>query len=77
MAVQTIKSQSKGPWDGKAHHSDTWYEPFTAQADIDRAVGWVLSRPGIFLNTPGDLTLAAQSAGRGQPLLCRRCARAQ
>jgi aryl-alcohol dehydrogenase-like predicted oxidoreductase len=57
VAVQTIKSQSKGAWAGKAHHSQTWYEPYTAQADIDRAVAWILSRPGIFLNTPADVTL--------------------
>jgi aryl-alcohol dehydrogenase-like predicted oxidoreductase len=56
-AVQTIKSLSKGPWGDQAHHSATWYEPFTTQPDIDRAVQWVLSRPGIFLNTPGDVTL--------------------
>ncbi len=55
VAVQTIKSQTKGPWEGKPHTAATWYEPFTAQADIDRAVQWVLSRPGIFLNTPGDI----------------------
>ena len=27
------------------------------QADIDLAVHWVLGRPGVFLNTVGDLTL--------------------
>ena len=39
--------------------------------DIDRAVHWVLGRPGIFLNTAGDLTLlprvldaASRFAGR-------------
>ncbi|KPV47812.1 aldo/keto reductase, partial [Kouleothrix aurantiaca] len=35
----------------------TWYEPFTEQDDIDAAVHWVLRRPGIFLNTPGDIHL--------------------
>jgi aryl-alcohol dehydrogenase-like predicted oxidoreductase len=57
VAVQTIKSLSKGPWGDKPHHGNTWYEPFTDQADIDRAVQWVLSRPGIFLNTPAEMTL--------------------
>ena len=35
----------------------TWYEPLEEQADIDLAVGYVLGRPGVFLNTVGDLTL--------------------
>ena len=35
----------------------TWYEPLTEQDDIDLAVHWVLGRPGIFLNTVGDITL--------------------
>ena len=35
----------------------TWYEPLTEQRDIDLAVHWVLSRPEIFLNTAGDITL--------------------
>ena len=55
VAVQTIKSCTRGPWGDKPHTSATWYEPFTDQADIDRAVWWVLRRPGIFLNTPGDI----------------------
>ena len=33
----------------------TWYEPLTDQAAIDHCVHWVLSIPGIFLNTVGDL----------------------
>ena len=55
VAVQTIKSITRGPWGSKEHSAATWYEPFTEQADIDRAVHWVLSRPGIFLNTAGDI----------------------
>lgn len=70
VAVQTIKGLAKGPWHSENHHSQTWYEPFTEQADVDRAVHWVLSRPGIFLNTPGDLTLLPKvldAARRFQP----------
>ena len=33
----------------------TWYEPLTDQADIDRAVHWVLGRPAVFLLTTGDV----------------------
>lgn len=54
-AVQTIKSLLRGPWGLTEHFASTWYNPLTDQADIDRAVHWVLGRPGIFLNTIGDI----------------------
>lgn len=57
VAVQTIKSCTRGPWQTDNHTAATWYEPFTEQEDIDTAVHWVLRRPGIFLNTPGDINL--------------------
>jgi len=57
IAVQTIKSLARGPWGDKPQTRNTWYEPLEDQADIDRAVHWVLSRPGIFLNTAGDIHL--------------------
>ena len=57
VAVQTIKSISRAPWDGRTQTAATWYEPLREQADIDLAVHWVLSRPGVFLNTVGDITL--------------------
>jgi aryl-alcohol dehydrogenase-like predicted oxidoreductase len=57
VAIQTIKSLARGPWGDKPQTQTTWYEPFTNQADIDLAVHWVLSRPGVFLNTVGDTTL--------------------
>ena len=55
VAVQTIKSIARRPWSGRPATRTTWYEPMEDQADIDRAVHWVLSRPGIFLNTIGDI----------------------
>ena len=57
VAVQTIKAISLAPWDGRERTAGTWYEPLTDQDDIDLAVHWVLGRPGIFLNTVGDITL--------------------
>lgn len=57
VAIQTIKSLARGPWGDKPQTKTTWYEPFTEQAEIDLAVHWVLSRPGVFLNTVGDTTL--------------------
>lgn len=57
VAVQTIKSLCRRPWGDRPHTWATWYEPFEEQVDIDRAVHWVLSRPGLFLNTAGDIDL--------------------
>ncbi|OLB55944.1 MAG: hypothetical protein AUI01_07245 [Ktedonobacter sp. 13_2_20CM_2_56_8] len=42
---------------GHEHTHTTWYEPLEDQQDIDLAVHWVLKRPGIFLNTVGDIQL--------------------
>jgi hypothetical protein len=55
VAVQTIKSIALRPWLGRERTRSTWYEPLEAQADIDLAVWWVLGRPGVFLNTAGDV----------------------
>lgn len=57
VAVQTIKSIARGPWGEKAQNRATWYEPFEEQGDIDRVMYWVLNRPGVFLNTAGDIYL--------------------
>lgn len=57
VAIQSIKSITRGPWGDKAHDRSTWYEPLEDQADIDRAVHWVLGHPHLFLNTAGDIHL--------------------
>ncbi len=57
VALQTIKSITLAPWDGREQAAATWYEPLREQGDIDLAVHWVLGRPGVFLNTVGDVTL--------------------
>lgn len=57
VAVQTIKSITRGPWGDKPHNRATWYEPLEDQGEIDQVVHWVLSRPGIFLATVGDIHL--------------------
>ncbi len=57
VAVQTIKSIAYKPWLGRQHSRDTWYEPLEDQQDIDLAVHWVLSQPGLFLNTVGEMHL--------------------
>ena len=66
-AVQTIKSIALRPWSGLTHTRSTWYQPLEEQADIDLAVSWVLGRPGVFLNTVGDVDLLPRvldAAGR-------------
>lgn len=57
IAVQTIKSIALQPWMGQPRTNTTWYRPLQSQEEIDMAVWWVLERPGIFLNTTGDLDL--------------------
>ncbi len=57
VAVQTIKSIARQPWWGAPHTHTTWYKPFEDLDDIDMAVWWVLAKPGIFLNTAGDIQL--------------------
>jgi aryl-alcohol dehydrogenase-like predicted oxidoreductase len=57
VAVQTIKSIARGPWAISDRTHTTWYHPLEDQADIDRAVHYVLGVPGIFVNTVGDLRL--------------------
>jgi aryl-alcohol dehydrogenase-like predicted oxidoreductase len=57
VAVQTIKSIALRPWAGRPHTRATWYEPLEQQDDIDLAVWWALSRPGVFLNSVGDTDL--------------------
>jgi len=57
VAVQIIKSIARGPWATTDRTRTTWYQPLEEQADIDRAVHWMLGLPGVFLNTAGDLGL--------------------
>ncbi|MFB9832798.1 aldo/keto reductase [Actinoallomurus acaciae] len=57
VAVQTIKSIALRHWRERPHTRSTWYEPLERQDDIDLAVWWALSRPGIFVNSVGDVGL--------------------
>jgi aryl-alcohol dehydrogenase-like predicted oxidoreductase len=55
VAIQTIKSITRAPWGDRQQTTNTWYEPLQDQGAIDTAVAWVLGRPGVFLNTVGDI----------------------
>jgi aryl-alcohol dehydrogenase-like predicted oxidoreductase len=57
VAMLTIKSIARSPWWGRERTRTTWYEPFSEQDDIDKAVHWVLARPGIHFAAVGDLNL--------------------
>jgi len=58
VAVQTIKSVARRRWpDGATDPRFSWYEPLRDPEAIRRAVHFVLSRPGLFLNTSSDATI--------------------
>jgi aryl-alcohol dehydrogenase-like predicted oxidoreductase len=57
VAVQTIKSITRGPWATAERTRATWYQPLEDQRSIDLAVHWVMGCPGVFLNTVGDIQL--------------------
>jgi len=57
VAIQTIKSITRGPWGTTERSLSTWYEPLEEQADIERAVHFVLGRGDVFLNTVGDINV--------------------
>jgi aryl-alcohol dehydrogenase-like predicted oxidoreductase len=59
VAVQTIKSTARRLWQTEPHPPGPWYEPVAGREAIGTAVGWVLGRPGVFMNTTADLTLLA------------------
>lgn len=74
VALQTIKSITRAPWGDREQNRATWYEPLENQAAIDTAVHWVLSRPGVFLNTVGDIHVLPRvldAASRAQQHLDR------
>ncbi|MDH3662363.1 MAG: aldo/keto reductase [Alphaproteobacteria bacterium] len=58
VAIQTIKSIARGPWSaGATQNRNTWYQPLEDEDDIRTAVHWLLSHPGFFLNSVGDVGL--------------------
>jgi aryl-alcohol dehydrogenase-like predicted oxidoreductase len=62
VALQTIKAVAARRWQpGEARTHNTWYRPVSEPEDVARAVHWVLSRPGVFLNTASDLRLLAMT----------------
>lgn len=71
VGVQIIKSIGRSGWgDGPRTHR-TWYAPFMEQADIDRALWFVLSQPVTAAPSVGDVHLLPKvldAAERFRPL---------
>jgi aryl-alcohol dehydrogenase-like predicted oxidoreductase len=68
VAVQTIKSVARRRWPEGAGPGFSWYEPLPDGDALARAVRYVLSRPGLFLNTSSDTRLlrpTLEAAGAG------------
>ena len=60
VGVMAIKAAAARPWGERAHHAGTWYEPCTGPGEIDAAVRFVLSVPGVHaFCTPGDTGVMA------------------
>ena len=57
VAVQTIKGITRRPWGEQERAYSVWYQPLDQPQALERAVHWVLGRPGVFLNTAGDISL--------------------
>ncbi len=58
VAIQTIKAVARRRWAERgAPGQRSWYEPITDSEALARAVRFVLSRPGLFLNTTSDAQL--------------------
>jgi aryl-alcohol dehydrogenase-like predicted oxidoreductase len=56
VALQTIKSVARRPWQGERTRS-TWYQPLEDPDAIHTAVSWVLGDPEVFLITASDFDL--------------------
>lgn len=59
VGVMAIKAAARRPWESAdGRHATTWYEPYTADSDLEASVNFTLSVPGVHgFCTPGDLQL--------------------
>jgi aryl-alcohol dehydrogenase-like predicted oxidoreductase len=57
VATQTIKSAARRRWQNTDQRKFSWYEPLRDREALRRAVFYVMSRPGLFLNTSSDTTI--------------------
>jgi aryl-alcohol dehydrogenase-like predicted oxidoreductase len=57
VATQTIKSAARRRWQSDDVRKFSWYEPLRDRDALRRAVHFVLSRTGLFLNSSSDATI--------------------
>jgi aryl-alcohol dehydrogenase-like predicted oxidoreductase len=58
VAIQTIKAVARRRWtDDDPDKRFSWYMPIRDPQALQRAVSYVLGRPGLFLNTTSDATI--------------------
>jgi aryl-alcohol dehydrogenase-like predicted oxidoreductase len=57
VGVHLLKATARLAWGDRPHRFATWYEPFTEQADVDRAVSWALQQPITTICSAGDEAL--------------------
>jgi aryl-alcohol dehydrogenase-like predicted oxidoreductase len=57
VATQTIKSAARRRWQNGDERKASWYEPLRERDALRRAVHFVLSRPGLFLNSSSDASI--------------------
>jgi len=56
--VQTIKAVARRRWsDDDADKRFSWYMPIRDPDALQRAISYVLARPGLYLNTTSDATI--------------------
>lgn len=57
VAIQTIKTISKGALGDKKSRHSVWYDPLDDPQSIANAVHWSMGNPNVFINTVGDIHL--------------------
>jgi len=57
VAIQTIKSAARRRWQNGSERKFSWYEPLRDRDALRRAVHFVLSRQGLYLNSSSDATI--------------------
>ena len=57
IGIHVLKATAKVAWGDRPRAFGTWYEPFTEQRDVDRAVSWALHQPVTTICSAGDVAL--------------------
>src|SRR5580658_6951216 len=61
VATQTIKSIARRRWpEPRPSDRRSWYQPLEDEAALSRAVRYVLSEPGLFVNSSSDFRLLGE-----------------